>query len=299
MNRKTQIPPAQALRALLETGDLLVTPACWDALSAKLIQQAGFPLTFMSGFAVAAARLGLPDTGLISFAEMADQLRNITACVSIPVIGDGDTGYGNALNVRRTVQTYAQAGAACVMIEDQIAPKRCGHTKGKQVTSRDEAFARIRAAVDARNEGADIVILARTDARQDHGLDEAIARARGFREIGADITFVEAPHNTEEMQQICAQVDGPCMANLVEGGLTPMLSHEALQKIGYAIAIYPLAGLTASIGAVNTVLGDIRAGALKPPGVSFAELRRIVGFDDYYEAEERYRQGPLRPAPGP
>ena len=280
---------AMQLRQLLDSGDLLVTPACWDALSAKLIQQAGFPLTFMSGFAVAAARLGLPDTGLISFAEMADQLRNITGCVSIPVIGDGDTGYGNALNVRRTVQTYAQAGAACVMIEDQLAPKRCGHTKGKQVVPRDEAFARIRAAVDARDEGADILILARTDARQDHGLDEAIARAQKFREIGADITFVEAPHDTAEMRRICTQVDGPCMANLVEGGLTPMLSHKELQEIGYAIAIYPLAGLTASIGAVNAVLGGIRGGALPPAALSFADLRRIVGFDDYYQAEDRYR----------
>lgn len=282
--------PVQVLRQLLATGDLIVTPACWDALSAKLIQQAGFPLTFMSGFAVAGARLGLPDTGLISFAEMVDQLRNITACVSIPVIGDGDTGYGNALNVRRTVQSYAQAGAACVMIEDQIAPKRCGHTKGKQVVPRDQAFARIRAAVDARNEGLDILILARTDARQDHGLDEAIERAQEFRKIGADITFVEAPHNRAEMEQICTRVDGPCMANLVEGGLTPMLSHADLQDIGYAIAIYPLAGLSASIAAINSVLGGIRDGGKLPdPELSFADLRRIVGFDDYYTDEERYR----------
>ena len=281
--------PVQELRTLLDSGELLVTPACWDALSAKLIQQAGFKLTFMSGFAVAAARLGLPDTGLISYAEMADQLRNIAGCVSIPIIGDGDTGYGNALNVRRTVQGYAQAGAACVMIEDQLAPKRCGHTKGKQVVTRDEAFARIRAAVDARNEGKDILILARTDARQDHGLDEAIGRAQEFRKIGADITFVEAPHNRAEMQRICTEVDGPCMANLVEGGLTPMLSHEELQEIGYAIAIYPLAGLTASIGAVNAVLEGIKGGGLPAPALSFADVRRIVGFDDYYAAEDRYR----------
>ena len=281
--------PVQELRALLGSGKLLVTPACWDALSAKLIQQAGFKLTFMSGFAVAGARLGLPDTGLISYAEMADQLRNIAACVSIPVIGDGDTGYGNALNVRRTVQGYAQAGAACVMIEDQLAPKRCGHTKGKQVVTRNEAFARIRAAVDARNEGDDILILARTDARQDHGLDEAISRAQMFREIGADITFVEAPHTPEEMRQICTEVDGPCMANLVEGGLTPMLSHKELQDIGYAIVTYPLTGLTASIAAINEVLAQTNADDLQKPAMSFADLRKTVGFDDYYDAEERYQ----------
>lgn len=283
------VSPVQELRNLLGSGKLLVTPACWDALSAKLVQQAGFKLTFMSGFAVSGARLGLPDTGLISYAEMADQLRNIAACVSIPVIGDGDTGYGNALNVRRTVQGYAQAGAACVMIEDQFAPKRCGHTKGKQVATRDEAYSRIRAAVDARNEGTDILILARTDARQDHGLDEAISRARMFREIGADITFVEAPHTPDEMRRICAEVDGPCMANLVEGGLTPMLSHKELQEIGYALVTYPLTALTASIAAINEVLAQTNADDLKKPAMSFADLRKTVGFDDYYDAEERYQ----------
>jgi 2-methylisocitrate lyase-like PEP mutase family enzyme len=152
-------------------------PCCWDALSARLIERAGFPLTFMSGFAVSAARLALPDTQLISYAEMLDQGRSICDAVQIPVIGDADTGYGNAVNVKRTVTGYARAGFAAAMIEDQLAPKRCGHTRGKDVVSRGEAIARIQAAVDARDEGAGVLILARTDAAAVHGLDEAIARA--------------------------------------------------------------------------------------------------------------------------
>ncbi|MFT5694874.1 MAG: 2-methylisocitrate lyase-like PEP mutase family enzyme, partial [Myxococcota bacterium] len=171
----------QALRGLLEQPGLRVMPCCFDALSARLIEDAGFPLTFMSGFAVAAARLGAPDTGLISYGEMLDQGRNICDAVSIPIIGDADTGYGNPLNVKRTVRGYAQAGFACAMIEDQVAPKRCGHTRGKEVVSRDEAAARIRAAVAAREEGSDILIMARTDARFGHGLEEAIERCRIFK----------------------------------------------------------------------------------------------------------------------
>jgi 2-methylisocitrate lyase-like PEP mutase family enzyme len=187
--------PAVRLRALLDEPGLVVVPCCFDALSARLIERAGFPLTFMSGFAVSASRLGLPDTGLISYGEMLDQARNICDAVAIPVIGDGDTGYGNPLNAKRTVRGYARAGLACVMIEDQLAPKRCGHTRGKQVVERDEALARMRAALDARDElraeGGDILVMARTDAAAPHGLDEAIERAVLFEELGADIAFVE------------------------------------------------------------------------------------------------------------
>ena len=163
--------PASALRELLASGGIQVMPCCFDALSARLIERAGFPLTFMSGFAVSAARLGMPDTGLISYGEILDQGRNICDAVSIPVIGDADTGYGNALNVKRTLRGYARAGFACAMIEDQVAPKRCGHTQGKEVVSRDEALARIRAAVDARDAGSDILVMGRTDARATLGLD--------------------------------------------------------------------------------------------------------------------------------
>lgn len=280
---------ASRLRQLLATPGIRVMPCCFDALSARLIEAAGFELTFMSGFAVSAARLGLPDTGLISFAEMRDQGGDICAATSLPVIGDGDTGYGNALNVRRTVEGYARVGFAGVMIEDQLAPKRCGHTNGKQVVSRGEARSRIRAAVDAREAGADIVIVARTDARHTHGLDEAIERARAFADLGADIVFVEAPKSADEMRAICGAASVPMLANMLEGGETPLLSPSELESIGYRVVAYPLTLLSAAIGAMRGVLAELRAGVPATGLLSFAELRRTVGFDAYDAAAERYR----------
>ncbi|MCI0654775.1 MAG: isocitrate lyase/PEP mutase family protein, partial [Methylococcaceae bacterium] len=240
------------------------------------------------GFAVSGSRLGLPDTGLISYGEMVEQARNICSAISIPVIGDGDTGYGNALNVKRTVQGYASAGFACIMIEDQLAPKRCGHTKNKAVVDRDEAFNRIRAAVDSRNEGKDILIMARTDARATHGLDEAIARAKGFAGIGADISFIEAPESEHEMRQYCDSVPGPKMANMIEFGRTPNLPPNQLEAIGYKIAVYPLTLLNASILAMRTGLQDIREGRQARNILDFEGLKAAVGFPEYYDDESRY-----------
>src|SRR5215208_1601549 len=232
-------------------------PGCHDAMSARLIEEAGFDIGFMSGFAVSASRLGMPDTGLISYGEMVEQGRNICTAVSIPMIGDGDTGFGSAQNITRTVEGYASAGFACIMLEDQVAPKRCGHTEGKSVVGRGEALMRIRAAVDARNAGMDILIMARTDARI-NSLDEAITRCRLFREIGADITFLEAPTSEAEMRRYCAEVDGPKMANLIEGGKTPLLPPARLEEIGYAIAVYPLSLLNVSIQAMRAALASLR-----------------------------------------
>ena len=280
---------AAALRTLLAEPTLHVMPCCFDGLSASMIEQAGFPLTFMSGFAVSAARLGLPDTGLISYGEMVDQGRNICAATTIPVIGDGDTGYGNALNVKRTVKGYAQAGFAAIMIEDQVMPKRCGHTRGKLVVDRVEALDRIKAAVDAREEGADILILARTDARHGHGLDEALERATLFRDAGADILFVEAPKDREEMAAICREVPGIHMANMVEGGETPLTPPADLEALGYRIAAYPLTLLSAAMHAMRDALAAMKHGEHPDDMLmAFTELRRRVGFDAYYEEEERY-----------
>jgi 2-methylisocitrate lyase-like PEP mutase family enzyme len=276
------------LRALLAEDRLHVMPCCFDALSAKLIEQAGFGLTFMSGFAASAARIGAPDLGLMSYGEVVDQARLICEAASLPLIADGDTGYGNAMNVRRTVKGFARAGAAAVMIEDQKAPKRCGHTPGKAVVGRDEAYDRIRAAVDARAED-DILILARTDARHEHGLGEAIERAARFRELGADILFVEAPKSVEEMRRVCSELPGPKMANIVEGGETPELSHTELRDIGYAIAAYPLTLLAASMKAMTDSLTALRADSDRSPGLMpFTELRTRIGFDDYYETSSAY-----------
>ena len=280
--------PAERLRALLRRPGLLVMPGCHDATSAKLIEEAGFELGFMSGFAVSAARLGMPDTGLISYGELVDQGANICRAVSIPMIGDGDTGFGSAQNIKRTVQGYARAGFACIMLEDQVAPKRCGHAEGKSVVGRDEALMRIRAAVDAREAGEDILILARTDARID-GLDEAIARCRAFRELGADITFLEAPTSEEEMRRYCRDVAGPKMANMIEGGKTPLLPPAQLEAIGYTIAVYPLTLLNVSIQAMRAALRKLAAGESAPEAMPFDELKRAVGFPAYYAEEARYR----------
>lgn len=283
--------PADQLRALLAQPGLLLMPGCHDALSAKLVEQAGFPTAFMSGFAVAAVRLGLPDTGLISYGELIEQGRNLCGAVSMPLFGDGDTGFGNALNVRRTVEGYARAGFGCVMIEDQVMPKRCGHTRGKAVVCREEALLRIRAAVDARNEGADILIMARTDARATDGLDEAIIRCQEFVKLGADITFLEAPLSEAEMRRYCAEVPGYKMANLVEFGKTPLLPPAQLAAIGYKIAVYPLTLLSVSIKAMRAALEQLQRGEAVEV-LDFAELQAAVGFPEYYAGEERYRASP-------
>lgn len=282
---------ADRLRTLLAEPGLHLTPACYDALSARMVERAGFRVSFMSGFAVAAARLAMPDTGLISYAEMVEQGRNICAAVTIPVIGDADTGYGNALNVKRTIRGYAQAGFACAMIEDQLAPKRCGHTRGKQVVSRAEALARVRAAVDARDEGADILIMARTDARATDGFDEAMWRVKAFQDAGADILFLEAPRTEDEMRAFCRGVDRPTMANMVEGGDTPVLPPAQLEEIGFRIAAYPLTIMNAALTATAHALEALKAGRTPQGLMDFARLREIVGFPAYYEAEQKYAAG--------
>ena len=243
----------------------------------------------MSGFAASASRLGQPDLGLMSYAEVVDQARNITDAISIPVIVDGDTGYGNAMNVRRTVEGFAKAGCAGVLIEDQLAPKRCGHTPGKDVVSRDEAFDRIKAAVDARQEGTDILIMGRTDANHTHGLEEAIYRGQQYQEIGADIIFIEAPKTVEEMETICREVPGCHMANIVEGGLTPNIAMEQLRDVGFQFAAYPLTLLAASMQAMKTTLELMRDDLPRADKLmDFAELRDRIGFNTYYETSQVY-----------
>ena len=280
---------ASKLREKIAKGDFMPMPCCFDALSAKMIEQAGFGVTFMSGFAASASRLGQPDLGLMSYAEVVDQARNITDAISIPVIADGDTGYGNAMNVRRTVEGFAKAGCAGILIEDQLAPKRCGHTPGKDVVSRDEAFDRIKAAVDAREEGTDILIMGRTDANHTHGLEEAIYRGQQYQEIGADIIFIEAPKTVEEMETICREVPGCHMANIVEGGLTPNLAMEQLRDVGFQFAAYPLTLLAASMQAMKTTLELMRDDLPRADKLmDFAELRDRIGFNTCYETSQVY-----------
>ncbi len=281
--------PAVRLRTLLDSRELLVMPCCFDALSARLIEQAGFHLTFMSGFAVAASRLAVPDTGLISVSEMIDQGRNISAAVQIPVIGDGDTGHGNPANVRRTLAQYARAGLAGIMIEDQVMPKRCGHTGVKEVVDRDEALRRVRAAVDERDAGAGILVVARTDAAAALGFDEALWRMAAFADLGADILFLEAPRDESEMRRFCTQVPGIHMANMLEDGITPILPPARLAEIGYRIVAYPLTLLSTAVYAMREALTELAAGHSPSRRIAFGALRELVGFPEYDELVAGYR----------
>ena len=284
--RKSQ---TEKLRKLLIAKEFIAVPSCFDTLSAKLIEQANFDVTFMSGFAASASRIGSPDLGLMTFSEVFDQANNICNAINIPMIVDGDTGYGNAMNVRRTLKECAKAGCAGILIEDQLAPKRCGHTPGKDVVGRDEAFDRIRAANDMRNEGYDILIMARTDANHTHGLNEAIERAQKFFDLGADILFVEAPKNKNEMITICNEVPGHKIANIVEGGITPNLPMRELSDIGYKMAVYPLtvmsSAMKAMIKSLDLLMKDEDRSDLL---IDFKDLRKRVGFDDYYEISSKY-----------
>jgi 2-methylisocitrate lyase-like PEP mutase family enzyme len=288
MNAPREVSAAQKLRRLLARPGLLTMPCCFDGLSARLVERAGFELTFMSGFAVSAARLGAPDAGLISYGEMLDQAKNICAATSLPVLGDGDTGYGNAINVKRTVRGYAQVGLASIMIEDQVAPKRCGHTRGKQVVDRPEALTRVRAAVDARDEGADILVLARTDALATHGMSEALWRAQAFVDLGADIVFVEAPTSFDELRTIGRAVRAPLLANMLEEGITPVLAPSQIEELGYKLVAYPTTLLSAAARAIDEALVALREGRTVPGLLGFEALKTVVGFDEYDAEEARY-----------
>lgn len=280
---------AVRLRALLEAEPVLQAPGCFDALSARVLEAAGCQAGFLGGFSVAASRLGLPDVGLLSYGEMLDQARSLCAATSLPIIGDADTGYGNAINAERTLLGCARAGLACVMIEDQQWPKRCGHTAGKVVVGRDEALQRIRASVRVREEhGLDTLIMARTDANATDGFEEALWRCEAFVDAGADITFLEAPESAEQMQRYCETVPGFKTANLVEDGKTPWLSPGELTALGYSLVIYPVTLLLHTIhamqGAAVRIAGEVDGGERSDGGdarVRFEEARRLMGWPDY------------------
>ncbi|MDC1220953.1 isocitrate lyase/PEP mutase family protein [bacterium] len=283
-------PKADRLKNLLDQKGIVVMPGCYDALSAKLIEREELNVGFMSGFAVSSTRLGMPDTGLISFSEMAEQVRNICNVTSIPIIFDGDTGYGNAVNVYRTVRGFADAGAAAIMIEDQKWPKKCGHTKGKDVVEVDEANSRIKAAVDAsKMNNKDILVMARTDAIATRGLDDAIKRMQKFSELGADILFVEAIKSKEDMKRVIKEVPGHHMINLIEDGETPLLEMNELEDIGFKIAVFPLTLMSASVKTMQESLKNMKNKTYNTNVSKFSDLRDIVGFNEYYEIEDKYK----------
>ena len=283
-------PKADKLKSLLNQKGIVVMPGCYDALSAKLIEREGLNVGFMSGFAVSSTKLGMPDAGLISFSEMAEQVRNICNVTSIPIIFDGDTGYGNAVNVYRTVRGFADAGAAAVMIEDQKWPKKCGNTKGKDVVEVDEANSRIKAAVDAsKMNNKDILVMARTDAIATRGLDDAIKRMQKFSELGADILFVEAIKSKEDMKRVVKEVPGHHMINLIEDGETPLLEINELEDIGFKIAVFPLTLMSASVKTMQESLKNMKNKIYNTNVSKFSDLRDIVGFNEYYEIEDKYK----------
>lgn len=280
---------AAELRERLDQSGVLIAPGCFDALTARLIEAAGHEAVFCGGFSVAAARFGLPDVGLLSYGEMLDQVRSTASATSLPVIADADTGYGNPINAQRTLLGFYQAGAACVMIEDQVWPKRCGHTSGKQVVDRQEAVARVRACAEIRDRrGLDVLIMARTDAAASDGFDEALWRAEAFTKAGADLTFLEAPESEAEMRRYCAEVPGHKVANMVEDGKTPWLSPEELSEIGYSLALYPVSLLLHGVRSMTHAANDLRAGQSDGQRVSFDEVRSLVGWPAYEEASARY-----------
>ena len=280
------------LRALLESGQTIVAPGAFDPLAARLVEEAGFPAVYMTGFGTSAALLGRPDVGLLTMTEMVEAAGRIAACVDIPVIADADTGYGNPLNVIRTVGAYEAAGAAGIHIEDQVAPKKCGHMEGKRVIPAEEMAAKVRAAVDARTQ-PEFVIIARTDARAVEGLERALERGRMYRDAGADALFIEAVVTEQEAEQAVRAFPGvPLLFNWAEGGKTPPLSLDRLTELGYRIVIFPISTLLAATAAMRRVLQEIaQAGtpaAAMPALPTFGEFTDFIGLPEVREAEQRY-----------
>lgn len=266
-------------------------PGAYDAVSARLVEQAGFPVVYMTGYGVSASRLGLPDLGFAGLGEMVDQARNIAATVSIPLISDADTGYGNALNVRRTVALYEAAGVAGLHLEDQRMPKRCGHLAGKVVVSVEEFAAKIRAAVDARRD-PDLVIIARTDAIAVNGLDDALRRSEAALKAGADMLFVEAPTTEEQIERVARAFDAPLLFNYASGGRSPLLPFSRLRELGYAVILLPVDTLFVAARAVQSFLRSLHAGDAVSPlldrYVPFQEFNDLIGVAEQIALGQRY-----------
>jgi len=298
--RLTRRPGGAArLRVLLDSGRTIVAPGAFDALSARLVEEAGFPAVYMTGFGTSAALIGRPDVGLLTMTEMAASAGRIADCVDIPVIADADTGYGNPLNVIRTVGAYEAAGVAGIHIEDQVAPKKCGHMEGKQVIPPEEMAQKIRAAVEARSE-PEFVIIARTDARAVEGLERALQRGRMYREAGADALFIEALTSEAEAEEAVRAFPGvPLLFNWAEGGKTPPISLDRLQELGYRIVIFPLSTLLAATGAMRRILQEIAQAGTPAAAIgelpTFAAFVDFIGLPEVHQAEQRYAVKPAVP----
>jgi 2-methylisocitrate lyase-like PEP mutase family enzyme len=281
----------QTLAARLKQPGLISAPGIFDMISAKIADGMGFDVLYMTGYGVVASYLGLPDAGLASYTEMVGRVRQFAQGISTPLIADGDTGYGGLLNVDFTVRGYEEAGAQGIQIEDQEFPKKCGHTPGRRVVPIEDAARRIKIASEARS-SKDFLIVARTDARTSLGLDEALRRGEAFLKAGADILFIESPESEAEMEKIGRAFDVPLIANMVEGGRTPILSRAELEKLRFKIAIFPVAGFLAMGAALQSVYGEIlKAGSTKGwngPMYPFNDFSRLMGFERVWEFERRH-----------
>jgi 2,3-dimethylmalate lyase len=283
------------LRDRFEAGEMVLAPGCYDALGARLVEAAGFDAAYMSGFGSAASRLGRPDVGLMTLPEMVDNARRIAQAVDIPVIADADTGYGNSINVIRTVHEYESAGVNAIHLEDQVMPKKCGHMDGKQVVPVGKMAAKVAAAVAARR-SPEFLIIARTDARAVEGLDAALERARAYRDAGADVLFVEAPQSEAEIEAVAhAFPDVPLLFNYAEGGKTPAVTHTFLRDLGFKLVIFPLTILLAATEAIRTALERIKADGtpieLVTSMLPFGAFLDFIGVGEIRELERRFAEG--------
>ncbi|PYM26805.1 MAG: carboxyvinyl-carboxyphosphonate phosphorylmutase [Candidatus Rokuibacteriota bacterium] len=282
----------RTLRGLVDRKNALVVPGAYDGVSARLVERAGFPAVYMTGYGTSASRLGLPDLGYAGLAEMADHARNLAAAVGIPLIADADTGYGNALGVRRTVQAYEAAGVAALHIEDQVAPKRCGHLSGHQIVPLGEFAGKIRAAVEARRD-PDLLIIARTDAISAVGFDEALRRGEAAARAGADVLFIEAPRDEAQVEKVARAFDTPLLYNYASGGRSPLLPMATLRALRYAIVILPVDTLMVATKAMADFLGEVRRRddvlALADRYFSFAEFNTLIGVTDQMALADRYK----------
>ena len=286
------MPSANLVRQLLDQHGQLVMPGVYDALSAKIAARAGFEVVFITGYSLSATLLGEPDFGLLTQTEVVNAATRICSVTDTPVIVDADTGYGNAINVIRTVEDLVRAGAAGMFLEDQVWPKRCGHMQGKQVIALEEQLNKLRAAIDARKD-RNFFIVARTDSRQALGLNEAITRGLAFKEAGADAVFIEAPQSKEEMQEIASRVPGPLVANMLERGVTPLMGPAELKELGYQLIVWPLAPLYSVAKTLADTYGTLRREGstikILDKLMPFDDFNEIVGLNDKYAADARYK----------
>jgi carboxyvinyl-carboxyphosphonate phosphorylmutase len=286
--------PRRRLRELLAAPGPVLAPGAYDALSARLVEQAGFDAVYMTGFGTTAALLGRPDVGLLTGSEMVANAARLVAAVDLPVIADADTGYGNAINVVRTVRGYEQAGVAGIHLEDQVMPKKCGHMSGKAVIPAEEMVGKLRAAVAARTD-PDFVIIARTDSAATHGLDDAIHRAQAYADAGADLLFVEAPTSIEDITRVATELNGvaPLVFNWAEGGRTPPLTLDHITELGFALVLFPIGTLLAATAAIRDLLARLRAdgtpAAALPELPSFTEFTDLIGLEEINQLEQRFQ----------